>query len=64
VVLARIVTTMATMTAVPIADTEQLKRLIEFAADVAELANERRDLELRKLIDQLHADLVDNEEDR
>jgi hypothetical protein len=37
------------------ADTE---RLIRFAADVHQLANERPDLELCELIDDLHFDLV------
>ena len=54
-----------TMITDPIADTAQTKRLVEFAADVSELANERPDLELRELIDDLHHDLmtVNNEED-
>jgi hypothetical protein len=57
--------TMTAMVAVPITDTAQMKRLTEFAADVAELANERPDRELRELIDDLHHDLmtVNNEED-
>jgi hypothetical protein len=55
----------ATMVAVPLANTAQLKRLVEFAAEVNELANERRDLDLRNLIDDLHADLLElDEEDR
>jgi hypothetical protein len=46
------------MTATIVAtDTEQMKRLTEFAADVHELANERPNLELRELVDDLHADL-------
>jgi hypothetical protein len=48
----------ATKVAVPIADTVQMKRLVAFAADVAELADRRPDLDLRDLIDQLHADLI------
>jgi hypothetical protein len=32
---------MATMVAVPIADTAQMKRLTEFASDVTRLADER-----------------------
>jgi hypothetical protein len=32
-------------------ETVQLRRLVEFAADVAELANERPDLDLRVLVD-------------
>jgi hypothetical protein len=52
--------TMPTMVAVPIADTAQAKRLAEFAADVAELADNRRiDVELRELVDRLHADLIE-----
>jgi hypothetical protein len=53
---ARIVT-MPTMVAVPVADTAQMRRLVEFASDVAELADRRPDLDLRDLIDGLHADL-------
>jgi hypothetical protein len=48
----------ATMVPVPITDTVQMKRLTEFAADVLELADHRPDLELRDLIDALHADLM------
>jgi hypothetical protein len=39
---------MPAMTAVP-ADTAQMRRLVEFASDVTELADRRRDLELREL---------------
>jgi len=46
------------MVAVPIADTAQIRRLTEFASDVLELADERPDIELRELIDGLHADLT------
>jgi hypothetical protein len=53
-----------TMVAVPITDTAELKRMFRFAADVAELADQRADLDLRGLIDQLHADLLDLKEDR
>jgi hypothetical protein len=49
---------MTTIVAVPIADTAQMKRLIEFAADAAELAERRRDIELRELIASLHHDLL------
>ena len=52
-----------TMIAAPITDTVQMKRLIDFAADVHELANERPDLELRDLIDDLHRDLTVNAEE-
>jgi hypothetical protein len=54
----RIVTMPTTLVAVPVTDTAQMKRLTEFAADVVELADVRPDLELRDLIDRLHADLV------
>jgi hypothetical protein len=62
---ARIVTMSATMVAVPIADTMEAKRLTEFASDVARLADERQDFELRVLVDDLHADLIrfNDEED-
>lgn len=36
----------------------QMKRLTEFAADVFELADERPDLELRELVNELHFDLL------
>ena len=52
----------ATMVAVPITDTVQHKRLIEFASDVNRLADQRVDLDLRDLIDRLHADLRDLKE--
>jgi hypothetical protein len=35
-----------------------MKRLVEFAADVAELAKEWPDLDLRNLVDDLHHDLI------
>jgi hypothetical protein len=43
----------------------QVERLIEFASDVTRLADERLDLDLRVLVDDLHADLIrfENEED-
>jgi hypothetical protein len=34
------------------------RRLIEFASDAAQLADQRPDLELRELIADLHADLL------
>jgi hypothetical protein len=40
------------------------KRLIEFASHVGRLADQRLDLELRALIDDLHRDLIDLEEER
>jgi hypothetical protein len=46
------------MVAVPIADTVQMKPLTDLAADVLELADERHDLELRELVNELHADLL------
>ena len=49
---------MPAMVAVPITDTVQMRRLIEFASDATRLADERPDLELRDLIDRLHADLI------
>jgi hypothetical protein len=58
-VAARIVTTMETIIAVTITDAVEVMRLAEFAADVLELADERDDLELRELIDRLHADLLE-----
>jgi hypothetical protein len=36
----------------------QIERLIEFASDVTRLADERLDLDLRSLVDDLHADLI------
>lgn len=55
----------ATMVAVPLTDTAAMKRLTEFASEATRLADERPDLELRELIDRLHADLlVLKEEDR
>jgi hypothetical protein len=49
---------MPTMVPVPIAETAQMRRLIEFASDVTQLADERIDGDLRELIDGLHADLL------
>ena len=49
---------MPAMVAIPIADTAQMRRLTMFASDVTQLADERVDLELRELIDGLHADLL------
>jgi hypothetical protein len=53
---------MPTMVSVPIADKVQMKRLIEFASDVTQLADERIDLDLRGLADGLHADLLNLKE--
>lgn len=44
--------------AVPITDAAELKRMFKFAADVSQLADQRADLDLRELIDRLHADLL------
>jgi hypothetical protein len=53
------------MVAVPITTNAQMRRLTEFATDVAQLADDRRiDLDLRRLIDDLHRDLNDLEEER
>jgi hypothetical protein len=48
---------MTTIVTVPLADTAQMHRLVTFAGDVAQLADRRMDLELRELVDDLHADL-------
>ena len=50
---------METTIAVTITDAVEVMRLAEFAADVLVLADERVDLELRELIDGLHADLLE-----
>jgi hypothetical protein len=52
------ITSMIAMIAVPISDTAQMRRLVEFAGDAAELADRRCDVELRHLITDLHADLM------
>jgi hypothetical protein len=39
-------------------ETEQMKRLTEFASDVTLLASRRQDLDLRALVDDLHCDLM------
>ena len=52
-----------TMIAVPIDDTVQIKRMTEFASDVTRLADQRPDLDLRALVDDLHADLLKLKED-
>jgi hypothetical protein len=56
--------TMTTMVAVPITDTAQMRRLVVFASDAVELADRRRDLDLRALVDDLHRDLLALKEDR
>jgi hypothetical protein len=52
-----------TMVAVPIEDTVRMKRMTAFATDVAHLADQRPDLDLRTLIDDLHRDLLKLKED-
>jgi hypothetical protein len=53
------------MTAGTLTPTEEAvrRRLIEFASDAAQLADQRPDLEPRLLIDGLHADLLQLRED-
>jgi hypothetical protein len=56
-VAGRIEMTMTTtMIPVPIAETARMKRLVEFASGVTRLADERADLDLRELADELHSD--------
>lgn len=45
-------------------DTARIDRLTSFASDVLDLADRRPDLDLRALIDDLHADLIRLEDDR
>ena len=52
------------MTTATIADTVQMKRMTTFAADVLELADQRLDLDLRQLVDDLHGDLIQLQEER
>jgi hypothetical protein len=53
------------MVAVPISAAAELRRLGEFAAEVSWLAAERlHDLDLHRLVDDLHRDLNDLREDR
>jgi hypothetical protein len=47
-----------------IGDAARIRRLTEFAIDAAHLADQRLDLDLRALIDDLHRDLIELEEDR
>jgi hypothetical protein len=53
-----------TMVAVPIADTARIRRLTEFATDASHLADRRLDLDLRQLVDDLHRDLIQLEEEQ
>jgi hypothetical protein len=55
---------MEEMIAVPITDTVRVRRLTEFATDAAQLADQRLDLDLRQLVNDLHRDLIELEEER
>ena len=46
-----------------IADTARIRQLTEFATDTAQMADQRRDLDLRRLVDDLYRDLIDLEEE-
>jgi hypothetical protein len=46
------------------ADAVRITRLIRFASDALDLADRRADLDLRALIDDLHADLIRLQEER
>jgi hypothetical protein len=46
------------MTTTIATDTAEIKRLTEFASDVTRLTDERQDIELRAIIDNLHIDLL------
>ncbi len=54
----------ATTTTDPATDAARIARLTTFASDVLDLADRRADLDLRRLIDDLHADLIRMEDDR
>jgi hypothetical protein len=45
-------------------DAATFERLTEFATDAAHLADERLDLDLRQLVDDLHRELIELEEGR
>jgi replicative DNA helicase len=47
-----------------IEDAARMRRLTEFATDAAHLADQRADLDRRKLVDDLHRDLIELEEER
>ena len=51
-------TPITTPTSMPAADTARIERLTMFAGDALDLADRRLDLELRDLVDELHADLI------
>ncbi len=55
---------MVNTTTETIDDTARIRRLTEFATDAAHLADERLDLDLRALVDDLFRDLIELEEDR
>jgi len=60
----RIPSNIATLTAAQrqdVSEALELARLVEFAGDVAQLADRRLDLDLRALVDDLHADLTRTE---
>ncbi len=44
--------------------TAKVRRLTEFASDTAHLADQRADLDLRQLVDDLHRDLIELQEER
>jgi hypothetical protein len=56
-------TTINTETAA-IEATPRIKRLTEFATDTAQMADQRRDFDLRDLVDDLYRDLIDLEGER
>jgi hypothetical protein len=47
-----------------IEDAARIRRLTEFAIDASHLADRRADLDLRQLVDDLHRDLIELEEER
>lgn len=54
---------MTTATTENTIDTARIKRLIEFTSDVAQLADQRLDLDLRRLVDGVYRDLITMEEE-
>ena len=61
---ARLVITMMKTMVETIEDTARIRRLTEFATDAAHLTDQRLDLDLRRLIDDLYRDLSDVEQER
>ncbi len=61
---ARRVIPMAKTMVETIEDIARIRRLTEFATDAAHLADQRLDLDLRRLVDDLYRDLNDLEEER